>query len=206
MNRLLESMPSKAKIVIVNGQPASGKDTLADRLVEYGYEKHSIGAELRDIAQERGLDSSNRNTTNQLHAELQAESGRDWFVKRIATKIETSSDAKIVLAGVRSLITMTGIINLAHSHPDQLDLATIALEGSPEIRFQNALQGDRRRSDTLDNFIAEEEPEYHSTTNKAGLSVLATMRMCDISFEQTEPGHYSYQEDALNWLRRRNMI
>lgn len=57
---------------------------------------------------------------------------------------------------------------------------------------------------TLDNFIAEEEPEYRSTTNKGGLSVLATMRMCDISFEQTE--QIILIKDALNWLRRLNMI
>lgn len=206
MDKLSESISGKAKIIIINGQPASGKDALADRLTEFGYEKGGIGEELRRIAGERGLDASDRNVTNQLHAELQEREGRDWFVKRIEKKITENPDTRIVIVGVRSLITMTGIIGLANDHPDQIKLATMALEGSPQIRFSNAQQSPRSRGNTLDEFIAQEEPENHSATNKAGLSVLATMMMCDASFEQETPSDYSYQDDALNWLRKRGML
>lgn len=200
-------MPGKAKIIIVNGQPASGKDTLADKLSGFGFEKYGVSDELRRIALERGLDPSSHSTLNQINSELQTEEGRDWFVKRIASRIEESPESKIVLTSIRHPVVMSELIRLAHDKPHKVELATIALLGSPEVRFDNARQdSERNRGNNLEEFIAQEQPEQHARDNKAGLATLVTMRMCDISFEQKASGDYSYQDNALNWLRQRGMI
>ena len=207
MNALPESTPSKAKIIIVNGQPASGKDTLADTLSGFGFEKYGVSDELRQIALERELDPFNRPTLNQIHSELRDREGLDWFVKRVARRIEENPESNIVLVGIRHPVAMSELIRLAHDKPHKIELATVALLGSPEIRFDNAKQDSgRHRGNSLEEFIAQERPEQHANDNKAGLATLATMMMCDISFEQKVSGDYSYQDNALHWLHERGMI
>lgn len=140
----------KKTVIGIIGTISSGKDTVADYISKkLEIPVFQTSQQLKDIAQERGLDLKRANLIK-LGTKIAIEKGPDYLVKMI---VESSDEERIVITGMRDL----GHIEYLRAHTK---LVLVALEADAEIRFHRTQdRGRAGEAETVEEFVENEEVE-----------------------------------------------
>ncbi len=133
--------------LIITGLARSGKDTIADYLVEkYGFVKYTFSSVLEEILEKQGI-VPNKERMNSLGDELRKEAGMDAVAQFLGKKI--IEEDKVVLVGPRSVEEM---IYFLDRFPD---IKVIKVTSKNETRFSRRTEIDS--SDEKKFFQRDEE-------------------------------------------------
>lgn len=140
-------------IIGLTGTFAAGKDTVAEYLVEKGFEHHSTGDQIREIAEERGI-KQNRDVLRELGNELRDKYGSEFLCRRIIE--EKAKTDKVVISGIRQPGEIEYLRELGHFH-------LIAVDAPVEVRFERMQQRNREGDPkTIEEMVEKERKEMES--------------------------------------------
>ena len=130
-------MRSNKKIIIgITGLTGSGKNIVADFLVNKGFKYSSLSDRIREECARKGLETNRDNLINAGN-ELREEYGFNVLARRSIEALKNSSSDKYVIVSFR--------------HPDEVDclkengLVLIAVTAPIEVRYErNMRRGDRK--------------------------------------------------------------
>ena len=147
----------------------SGQDTLADAIVKkYGFEKHSLGDFLREMAQNRGIKPSRENL-QMIRKELDKQFGRSYIPERIAERIlNNGKDA--IITGLRTLEEYS-------IFKEKLGMYFIFVFADKEIRFKRLMSRATDRDPS-----GREEFEKQNASELAMFDVAELEKKCDFRF------------------------
>ena len=135
-------------LIGITGTNSSGKETVAEYLIKKGFAHFSLSDELREIAKERGSDTT-RETLIALGNELRKKYGEGELAKRVLKKIQ----GKAVVSSIRNLGEIKEL-------KKQKNFILVNVDAKPQIRFKRAQKRNRLGdTKTLKEFIAQEERE-----------------------------------------------
>lgn len=163
-------------LIGIGGTNASGKDTLAEYLVnKHGYLFESTGDMVREVAMQR-YGNILRPTQTRVGNELRAEGGAGVLVDLCIEHFKKSGN-KIGL--VAASIRTKGEINEIKSQGGIL----IFVDADSKIRYER-LKGRGRGDDfiTFKQFEAEQQAEWHQSDNPAEFSIKTVKETADYLF------------------------
>ena len=156
-------------IIGITGTFAAGKDTVADYLKEKGFEHFSLGEELTDIANERGLAVS-RDNLRELGNEMRDQNGPEYLAKRVMGKV---SKENVAIAGIRQPAEIDFL-------KQQKSFYLVSVDAPIEIRFERmssrSREGDPK---TLEELKEKEQKEMSGSKNAQ--QILACMERADFT-------------------------
>lgn len=118
----------------IAGPTASGKTTVTELLTtqyQAAYARYSLI--LSEIAEEQGLDPTDKATLQNLYVSLRRERGEDWLAKEILERAEQTKANNLVIEGNRRQVDLETLQTVATKR--QEDLKLIFIDASPETRF-----------------------------------------------------------------------
>ncbi|WKZ25152.1 MAG: nucleoside monophosphate kinase [Patescibacteria group bacterium] len=143
-------------IIIVVGQPSSGKDTVSYKIVEYGFSHVSSGDIIRRDMKIKGL-SLDRESMYHFVLKKRSKEGAFYPANEIAEQLKEGDN--IVISGFRNL---SEVDYLKKRFPKEVKV--IALTVPLEIRFQRAKDRNRAGDDiSLEKFKEQEDRERTKT-------------------------------------------
>ncbi|MFZ2523314.1 MAG: AAA family ATPase [Minisyncoccia bacterium] len=152
----------------ITGQPASGKDTIADYLIDRGFTKYTMGDIIRAEMRAIGL-PLDRPSMSKFIEKKKREAGLDYICKIILTKLED----KTVVPGIRST---EEVKTFRKELGGQFTL--IAVQTHIERRHKWATERNREGDQiTLEQFKAQEDRERDNYV--AGQEVDRVVEMAD---------------------------
>ncbi len=118
----------------IAGPTASGKTTVTNFLTEtYHAPQMRYSAVLSEIANERGLDPTDKATLQELYVTLRSERGEGWLAEEIAARTANLSAEHLVIEGNRRLVDLETLKSVAERRGEQWVL--IFIDASPDTRF-----------------------------------------------------------------------
>ena len=140
-------------IIGLTGTFAAGKDAIADHLEEKGFEHFSTGAEVGEIAKEKGIENT-RDNLRELANELRDKYGPEFLSRRVIEKKARTN--KIVITGLRQPGEIEYLKSLGDFH-------LIGVDAPVKVRFLR-MQERKRPGDpkTLEQMVKKEEKERES--------------------------------------------
>lgn len=155
-------------VIGITGQPASGKDTIADYLTEKGFTKFTMGDIIR--AEMRGLGLPlDRPSMSSFIERKKREAGLDYICKIILTKLED----KTTVPGIRS----TEEVKTFRKELGE-NFVLVAVQTHIERRHKWATERNREGDQiTLEQFKAQEDKEKDDYAS--GLEVDRVIEMAD---------------------------
>ncbi|HEY0220859.1 MAG TPA: AAA family ATPase [Candidatus Paceibacterota bacterium] len=142
-------------ILGITGQPAAGKDTIADYLVTKGFEKFSMSDVLREEMADLGL-PLDRDTIRVFAERRKADLGNDYLCHKILKKISRNS----VIPSIRSTSEVKTFKEKLKN-----DFKLITVESPIEKRFEWAKERQREGDNiTFEKFKEQEEKEKNSSS------------------------------------------
>ena len=152
MSELIERTNNKPKIIVLSGQPACGKTSLAKDLAwRDGYNVIYGSDEIREASDQMGITlESNRESYNAAWLEISRQRGRTWLAELAIARALESPGAKIVMESCRNpedlyLLHQARLIGI-------IDVASIALDVPITMRFELSRKSDRERGATIEQF------------------------------------------------------
>jgi dephospho-CoA kinase len=142
------------KLVIgVTGMAGSGKSLVINVAQKIGYDVVTMGDEVREEARKRTLPPTPENL-GKIMLELRQTEGETAIAKRSTLRIESATNSKIIVDGIRSLFEVE---EFRKSYPD---FCLIAIHASPETRFKRLFHR-QRSDDTKDwkDFVKRDQRE-----------------------------------------------
>jgi len=128
----------KKTVIGIAGMPGAGKATLRNAAIGTGCEVVTMGDEIREETQRRGLDPTPENI-GYIMLKLREEEGNTAVARRCTPKIENAKSDMVFVDGVRSLDEVDEFKKRF------VNVSIIAVHSSPEARFQRLSR--RKRSD-----------------------------------------------------------
>lgn len=167
---------TQPKLIGIGGTNASGKDSLAQYLVdEYGYLFVSISDMIREVAmQQEG--NILRPTLFAVANKLRAEKGAGIFVELAVEKFKKSGNATGLITS--SIRTRGEIESLKSS-----GAILLFIDADQKLRYDRITS--RQRADdaiTFDEFAKQEQAEWHQSDNPAEFSIRSVKEAADYSF------------------------
>ncbi len=156
-------------IIGVIGTIASGKDTVADYIVDRLHiQKYEISQPLKDIALERGM-TIDRENLIKLGREIANEYGSEYLAKILLEKI----DERGLISGMRQVPQIQYL-------KDNCNLVLISVDAFPKIRFERSeKRGKAGEAKNQDDFVKNEQNENSGTVQR----LFYCMRMADYCLE-----------------------
>lgn len=151
-------------IVGITGYLASGKDTIANYLIEKGFNHYSLSDELRSILKEKGVEQTRENQ-QKVGNELREKYGSDYLAKRVIEKAKEPA----VITSIRSIGEVEFLKNRG--------MKLIFVDAPIETRYQRILDRKREGEEVLsfDQFKAQEEVEKGSSSTSQQLHKVADL-------------------------------
>ena len=180
-------------IICVVGQPASGKDIVADYIVEiYGFKKFSSADFIRRDMKKLGI-TTDRTSINTFVSDMRKKFGNEYPAREIVKSVEGNT----VIAGFRNTAEVKVIQEKFRNH-----LKIIAVEAPIEDRYKRARGRGRIGDDiSLERFIKEEETErsHHSGSHE----VDRVIKMADITIinDGTKEDLFRKVDECLKTIR-----
>jgi dephospho-CoA kinase len=183
----------KVWLIGIGGTNASGKDTLAQHLVEnHGYLFISTSDMIREVAMQREGNVL-RPTLVKVSNEMRAERGAGVLVNLCIEKFKKSGN-KVGL--VASSIRTKGEVDEINKHGGII----IFTDAVPKIRYER-LKSRQRADDfiTFEEFEAQQLAEWHQSDNPGVHSIKSVKAAADYSFtnDKDEASFIKQLEDAL---------
>lgn len=170
------STSNKPQLIGIAGSFASGKDTVAHRLVEdFGFTHVSTGDMVREIAL-RERDSIERFVLHEVADRHRKQDGAGVFVRHALTK-----QRPLVITGIRAL----GEAKELKTHGGVL----LFIDAPVEVRYERmkARLRDAETELSLEQFHANEEKEWHAGETDADFNLRDIKAMADITIDNTLP-------------------
>ncbi len=168
------SISSKPEIIGLAGTFASGKDTLAKRLVaDFGYTHVSTSDLVRKVAQqERG--SIERPVLFEVATKHRQADGAGYFAE-----LALQSEKPLIVSGLRSLGEMRTV--------RQAGGVIVFVDAPVEMRYERmkARERDAEAVLTLEQFRANEEKEMYSGPNDADFNLGQIKAEADVVIENS---------------------
>lgn len=140
-------------IIGLTGTFAAGKDTVAEHLMTKGFEHHSTGDQIREIAEQRKI-KQNRDVLRELGNELRDKFGSEYLCRRIIE--EKAKTDKVVISGIRQPGEIEYLRTLGNFH-------LIAVDAPIEMRFERMKLRNREGDPkTLEELVEKERKEMES--------------------------------------------
>lgn len=151
---LIKDLTERSLLTIgLTGTFAAGKDTVAEHLQTKGFEHYSTGDQIREIAEERGIEQS-RDTLRELGNELRDKYGSEYLCRRIIE--EKAKTDKIVISGIRQPGEIKYLKALGNFH-------LIAVDAPVEVRFERMKKRNRTGDpQSLEEMVEKERQEMES--------------------------------------------
>lgn len=167
---------SKPQLIGIAGSFASGKDTVAHRLVEdFGFTHVSTGDMVREVAL-RERDSIERPILREVAEQHRKRDGAGAFVRHALQKPHP-----LVITGIRAL----GEAKELKAHGGKL----LFIDAPVEVRYERmkARHRDAETELSLEEFHANEEKEWHAGESDADFNLRDIKAMADITIDNTLP-------------------
>jgi cytidylate kinase len=180
------------KILGISGTDGSGKDSLAEMLVErHGWQYISVTDILREEAKKRGM-SLQRSILREISAEWRREKGL-WVLVDKALEVYKKNQRKykgLVMASLRN----PGEADRLHELGGQL----IWVDADPEIRYNRITSRKRGTEDevTFEEFLAEEKAQSRHSGDEATLNLSAVKAKADIHLENNGNSIEAFKKEA----------
>lgn len=180
------------KIIGIGGTNGSGKDTIAQMLVErHGWLMVQYSDFLREEAKKRGWPIE-RQYLSTISAEWRASHGPSVLTEKAVDLFNKSKDK------------YKGLVVLSMRHPGEatkvkeLGGRVVWVDADPKIRYQRISGRGRSTEDkkTYEQFLAEEEAEMHHSGDQATLSMSKVKDMADISLENNGSDIEAFKDQA----------
>ncbi|MEK6807465.1 MAG: AAA family ATPase [Nanoarchaeota archaeon] len=146
-----------ATVIALVGDIGSGKGAAADYLEKkYKLHKHTVSDFIRSEAKARKVKPMRENL-EKLSAELRERFGKQYFIKKVITKIESDKDKRCVIDGVR-LVSDVSYLRKYFGNKIKIIFITASLR----TRFAR-MKARRRPGDPAfwEQFLMLEEKEEH---------------------------------------------
>lgn len=182
-------------LIGITGLYASGKDTVADYLVENkGFDHFSLSAILREEAKKRNVKPTRENLIK-LGTDLKNEEGYDVLSQRAAERITGNT----VITSIRH---PKEVIYFKNKYPD---FKLIVINTDSVIRYQRAVAR-RRDGDsigTINEFISAENKER---AKGGGQELDEVIKLSDININNNKNllSLYHQIDDKLKLIKRKN--
>ncbi len=153
--------PSRPKLIGAAGLPRSGKDTLAELLIEKGYFGVSLGDIVREVARKRHADQADPiSVANMTETSnwLRQNKGADFALRQALTKFKKAKSQKdykgLLVYSVRAPVE----VDYIHAHSGQL----IWVEADDMVRYQRAMAHRRegKAEISFDEFKTQESLQW----------------------------------------------
>jgi len=156
-----------ALVIGITGRNCAGKDTVAQTLVERGFEAHSLSDVLRVELRRRGEEIT-RPALIALGKELREAEGPGVLAQRVQAMMETD---RVALVSVRSPAEVACLRAMD-------DFVLLGVDAPVAVRFERETRRARESAPgSLEAFVALEASENTSNPNAQQLD--ATMRLAD---------------------------
>jgi dephospho-CoA kinase len=155
-------MSSRKLIIAVAGMPGSGKSLVINAAIQTGYSVVVMGDEVREEARRQKIAPTPENI-GKIMLELRQLEGEAAIAKRCIPRIEKTSQAKVVVDGVRSLSEVEELKNRFGK------VTLVAVHSSPETRFQRLYN--RQRSDDPKNWTIFHERDLRELSVGLGNAI-----------------------------------
>ncbi len=183
----------KQRLIIgVVGLLRSGKDTIADFLVEQEeFIHHSLSDLLRDETAKRGLPQT-RDNWQAIGNEIREEYGIGELSLRLLEKIEVNNETKVVVSSLRN----PGEIEAFRGATNQFHL--VAIEAPTEMRYKRAKDvGNLADNVSFEEFQAQEAKEMAISGSGQQLGVCMSMADYKIVNDSSLNNLYKQMENIL---------
>lgn len=170
------STSNKPQLIGIAGSFASGKDTVAHRLVEdFGFTHVSTGDMVREISL-RERDSIERYVLHEVADKHRKQDGAGVFVRHALTK-----PRPLVITGIRAL----GEAKELKAHGGTL----LFIDAPVEVRYERmkARLRDAETELSLEQFHRNEEKEWHAGETDADFNLRDIKAMADVTIDNTLP-------------------
>jgi dephospho-CoA kinase len=147
---------SHQRIIGIAGSFASGKDTLADRLVDdLGFVHYSLGDMVRKVAfAQRG--STERPILHEVADTMRRQHGGDYFMQLALQEGSATQAPGVIVTGIRTMGEANAIIAAGGQ--------IVFIDAPAQVRYDRmrARQRDNETQLTLQQFIKNEETEWYA--------------------------------------------
>ena len=192
---------SEFPIIGIGGTNASGKDTVAQMLVEkYGWQYVSLSDLLRDELKSRG-ESITRKKLRDLSAQWRKIHGPDVLVDRAAKLFDSGRYKGLVVASLRNW----GEADAIH----QLGGKVVWVDANPKIRYQRIKKRvrDGEHLLTYKEFLADEQEEMeHFEGDKHTLNLKGVKDRADFFLQNNGTDIEAFKNYAEKALERADKI
>lgn len=165
------------KLIGLGGTDASGKDTVAEMLVErHGWEFISVSDILREEAKKRSMPLQ-RDTLRTISAEWRRDFGLGVLVDKAFKEFEKMGKKNLVIASLRNF----GEADEVH----KLGGAVVWVDADPKVRYQRITSRNRGTEDqvSFEEFIAEEKAQMDHEGDRHTLNLAGVKERADIVLE-----------------------
>lgn len=172
----MSTSSKSSQLIGIAGSFASGKDTIAHRLVDdFGFTHVSTGDMVREIAL-RERDSIERPVLHEVADQHRKRDGAGVFVRHALQK-----PRPLVITGIRSL----GEAKELKNHGGVL----LFVDAPSEVRYERMRSRNRDAEVglTLEQFQANEAEEWHQGETDADFNLRDIKTMADVTVENTLP-------------------
>ena len=154
-------------VIGITGRNCAGKDTLANTLIEQGFESHSLSDVLREELRARGQEIT-RPALIAVGNELREREGPGVLARRVQSMMKTD---RVALVSVRNPVEVETLRALPR-------FVLLGVDAPVALRFERETERDRESTPTtLEAFTALEDRENTSNPNAQQLD--ATMALAD---------------------------
>ena len=180
------------KIIGIGGTDGSGKDTIAEMLVESrGWLFVSVTDLLREEAKKRGI-SYDRSHLREISAEWRRQFGHGVLIDRAVEAYRKAS-------GVHP-----GLVIASLRHPGEADEVhklggkVVWVDADPHVRYERITKRQRGKEDmvTFEEFLAEEKAQSSHGHDEATVNMGAVKEKADIVIENNGSDIEAFMEEA----------
>lgn len=182
----------RLNIIGIGGTDASGKDSVAQMLVDrYGWMYVSVTDILREEARKRGIPIQ-RNTLRKISSEWRRKHGMGILVDLALKEFKTKkNDAKgLAIASIR--------------HPGEADKVhelggrIIWTDANPKVRYQRIIARKRGTEDevSFEQFLTEEKTQMSHGDDDATLNLMGVKARADIFIENNSNDIEAFKDEA----------
>lgn len=191
----------RQKVIGAVGKNGSGKDTVLDIIAErYGLPSISMGDMVREIAKKSRIEPTrgNLNEVSRSHFERY---GRDFFIKMVIDKIESSGAPFTVVTGVRTYIDAR---TLRDRYESDFLLLDVVVSDDGE-RLRRALsRASKRDPRTLDEMKKHDEREERVFGLSKAATIADRVILNDGTLDDLQEETFRWVNEALPGLANRS--
>jgi dephospho-CoA kinase len=188
-------MPTQKLVIGTAGMPGAGKSIALTTAKQQGYDIIIMGNVVREEAAKRQINPTPENL-GRIMLELREKEGPRVIAKRCIPKIQSTTQQKILIDGIRSL-DETEEFKVHYS-----TFTLLALHASPETRFQRLYN--RKRSDDPRSLVVFHDRDMRELSVGLGNTIALAdyMIVNEESFETAKKGVKEVLERAeQKWLK-----